>query len=59
MIGPRQFRRDQREKQIDRLAVEGFEIDRALQPRENAENARRIDQLAMRDGDAIAKFRSN
>ena len=39
MIGAGAFRREQQKNQIDRLAVERLEIDRTLQPREQAEHA--------------------
>ncbi len=54
MIGAGAFRRQQQKHQIDRLAVERLEIDRPLQPREQAEHLAELGQLAVRDGDAIA-----
>src|SRR5262245_1602393 len=54
MIGARRFWREQQEDEIDRLAVERLELDRAVQPREQAEQMLELGQLAMRYGDAIA-----
>src|SRR5690606_30754218 len=54
MVGAGALRREQQEDEIDRLVVEGLEIERLRQTREQAENARQAGQLAMRDGDAVA-----
>ena len=54
VVGARGFRRQQQENQIDRLAVERLEIDRLVQPREQAEQPTELRQLAVRNGDAIA-----
>ncbi len=54
MIGAGAFRREQQKHQIDRLAVERFEIHRPLQPREQAEHVAELRQLAVRSGDAVA-----
>src|SRR6185437_6667807 len=54
MIGAGAFRRQQKENQIDRLAVERFEVDRPIEPREQPEQTRQMRHLAMRYGDAVA-----
>ena len=54
MVGARRFRGDQHEDEIDRQAVRGLEIDRALEPGEDAENMLAFGELAVRDGDAVA-----
>ena len=54
MIGARAFGSEQQENQIDRLAVERFEIHRPLQPREQAEHIGELGELAVRNGDAVA-----
>ena len=54
MVGAGTLRGEQQENQIDRLAVERLEIDRALQPREQAEHVGELGELAVRDGDAVA-----
>ena len=54
MIGAGAFRRQQQEHQIDRLAVHRFEVDRAFEAREEAEQLFQLGELAVRNGDAIA-----
>ena len=54
MVGPGVFRGDQHENEIDRQAVQSLEIDRALEPCENAENPVALGELAMGNGDAVA-----
>src|SRR5437588_12957520 len=54
MIGARRFRGEQQKDQIDRLAVERLEVDRPIEPREQAEQSLELGQLAVRDRDAIA-----
>ena len=54
MVGAGTFRGEQQEHEVNRLAVHGLEIDRALQPREQAEQLVELGQLAMGNGDAIA-----
>ena len=39
MIGAGALRREQQKNEIDRLAVERFEIDRPIEPREQSEQA--------------------
>ena len=46
--------RDQEEDEVDRHAIERLEVDRPLQPAENAEDAPAFGELAVRDGDAVA-----
>ena len=48
------FRRQQQEHDIDRLIVQRLEIDRGVQPRENARNAVEIGEFAVRNGDSLA-----
>ena len=54
MVGSRRFRGDQHENEIDGESVRCLEIDRALEPREDAENLLALGELAMRNGDAVA-----
>src|SRR5436309_5133389 len=54
MVGAGTFRRKQQEYQVDRLAIERFEIDRPLQPRKDAEQLGELRQLAMRNGNTVA-----
>ena len=54
VVGAGALRREQQEEQVDRLAVEGLEVDRLVEAREQAEQAVELRQLAVRDGDAVA-----
>src|SRR5215475_1053616 len=54
MIGPGAFWREQQEYQVDRLAIERFEIDRPLQPCKDAKQLGELRQLAMRNGNTVA-----
>ena len=54
MVGSGAFGCQQQEDQIDRLFVDGFEIDRPFQPGEDAEQAFDSNRLAVGNGDAIA-----
>ena len=47
VIGAGAFGRQQQEDQVDRLAVHRLEIDRPLQPREQAEQLFQLGQLPM------------
>src|SRR6185369_5466564 len=57
MIGTGCFRREQQENQVDRLAVERFEIDRTLQPRKQTEQPAELRQLAVRYSHAVPDAR--
>src|SRR5262245_32434548 len=54
MIGAGRFRRQQQEDEIDRLAVERFELHRTVEPGEQAEQMVELGQLAVRYGYAVA-----
>src|SRR4051794_11725348 len=54
MVRAGTFWREQQEHQVDRLAIERLEVDRTLEPREQAEQLLEVGQLAVRDRDAIA-----
>ena len=54
VVRSRRFRGDQHENEIDGETVRGFEIDRALEPGEDAENLLAFGELAVRNGDAVA-----
>ena len=54
MIGPRALGCQEEENEVDRLPVERLEIDRALEPREQADQLFEVRQLAVRDRDAVA-----
>src|ERR1700730_12964877 len=54
MVGTDAFRRQQQEDQINRLTVERLEIDRAREPREQAEQLVELGELAVRNGDPVA-----
>ncbi len=54
MVGACAFGRQKQENQIDRLIVDRVEIDVAIKPREQADDARKAGQLAVRDRDAMA-----
>jgi len=54
MVGARAFRRQQQKHQIDGLAIHRFEIDRALEPREQSKQFSSLGNFAVRNGDAIA-----
>src|ERR1700677_5310812 len=54
VVCSRSFRGDQHENEIDGESVRGFEIDRAVEPREDPENLLAFGQLAMRNGDTVA-----
>ena len=54
MIGAGALRREQHEDEVDRLVVERIEIDRAREPRKDADQPVERAQLAVRDGDALA-----
>ncbi len=50
---PAPLGRQQQERDVHRLTVQGLEIDRPVEPREQAEQAVETRQLAVRDGDAL------
>src|SRR5690606_17408117 len=54
MIGAGTFRREQQKDQVDRLAIERFEIDRLLKPRKETDETIELGELAVRDGNATA-----
>ena len=54
MIGAGRLGCQQQEDQIDRLLVDRIEIDRRLEPGEQAVETLQFCQLAVRDGDAVA-----
>jgi hypothetical protein len=54
VIGACAFGREQQENQIDRLAVERFEINRLFKPRKKTDEAVELCELAMRNRDATA-----
>ena len=54
VIGAGAFGRKQQEHQIDRLVVQRLEIDRRIEPREDAGDALHAGELAVRNGDAVA-----
>ena len=51
---PAPFGREQQEQDVDRLSVEGLEIDRPLEPGEETEQAVEFWQLAVGNRDALA-----
>src|SRR5215472_6982995 len=57
VIGPRPFRREQQEDEVDRLAVHRLEIDRSFQPGKQTKQLLELRQLAMRDGHPVADGR--
>ncbi len=56
MIGSRRLRGQQHENQIDRLLVDGVEIDRCLDPGEKPIETVQAGQLPVWDGDAVSFF---
>jgi len=54
VIGPGPFGREQQEHQVDGLVVQRIEIHGRFQPCEHAGDMLDADDLAVRDGDAIA-----
>src|SRR5690606_12835112 len=54
MIRTGAFRRQEQEDEVDRLVVQRLEVNGRLEPREEAGDLRKLLQLAVRDGDAIA-----
>src|SRR5690606_10734507 len=52
--GARRFGRGQQEDEVDRLAVEGLEVDRPFEPCEEAEQPVDPGRLAMGNGNAVA-----
>src|SRR6476659_10761525 len=55
MIGAGAFRGEQQKHDINRSAVDGVEIDRLGKPRADAGDALQPSELAVRDGNALAK----
>jgi hypothetical protein len=55
VIGARSFGGEQQEHEIDRVAVDGLEVDRLGEPHKDADDALESRDLAVRDGDALAK----
>ncbi len=55
MIGAGPFGRKQEEHDIDRLAVDGVEVDRLGKAREDADDALEPGELAVGNGDALAE----
>ena len=55
MIGAGAFRGEQQEHDIDLVAVDRVEIDRLGEAREDAGDALQPDELAVRNGDALAE----
>src|SRR5262249_11097013 len=53
MIGAGSFRREQHEQQIDRLTVQRLEVDRPVEPCEQAEQLVEPRELAVRNGDTV------
>ena len=57
MLGAGVGRREEQEDEIDRAAVDRLVVDRLGKPREQAVDLRQAVDLAVRNGDALAKAR--
>ena len=55
MVGAGPFRREQKEHDIDLLAVDRIEVDRRGKARADADDALQPLKLAVRNGNALAK----